>query len=71
MHSYAVPHCLGDGSIGHVEQIWQTRNHNTWCVWIRAIDGGRWARGESNPLKSHEEACAKWVARLVESGAGS
>jgi hypothetical protein len=39
--------------LGHVEQIWQMRSHDTWCVWIQAVDGGHWARGKLNPLKSH------------------
>jgi hypothetical protein len=71
VHSYVVPLCLGDEMLGHVQQIRQRRGRNTWCAWIRAIDGGRWARGESNPLKSREEACAEWATRLVESEAGT
>jgi hypothetical protein len=60
--------CLGDETLGHVEQIWRRRSHDTWCAWIWATDGGRWARGESNPLKFDEEACTEWAACLVESG---
>jgi hypothetical protein len=71
MHSYAVPLCLGDGTLGHVQQIRQRRGHNTWCAWIWAIDGGRWARGESNLLKSYEEACAELATCLVESEVGT
>jgi hypothetical protein len=56
---------------GHVEHIWQRRSHGTWCAWIRAIDDDWWARGESDFLKSHEEACVEWAARLVESRVGT
>jgi hypothetical protein len=68
--SCTVPLHLGDGTVGHVEQIWQ-RSHDTWCVRIRGIDGDWWARGESDPLKSCEEACMEWTACLMESGAGT
>jgi hypothetical protein len=71
VHSRAVPPCLGDGTSGHVEQIWWRGGCGTWCVRIQAVDGSRWARGELDPLKSHEKTCAELVARLVESGVGT
>jgi hypothetical protein len=58
------------GRQGHVEQIWW-RSHDTWCVWIRAIDDSQWARGESDPPKSRKEACAEWAVCVEESGAGT
>jgi hypothetical protein len=71
MHAPVPSHLVSEtGHRGHVEQIWWRRSHDTWCGWIRAIDDSRWARGEVVPPKSCEEACAEWVARMGESGAG-
>ena len=59
------------GCWGHVEQTWRRRSHGTWCAWIQAIKDSWLAQGESDALKSHEDPCAEWVARMVESGAKS
>jgi hypothetical protein len=58
------------GHRGHVEQIWW-RSCDAWCAWIQAVNDSRWAREESDPLKSYEEACVEWETRLVEGGAGT
>jgi hypothetical protein len=63
VHSHAVPLHLGDGTSGHVEQIWWRRSHDAWCVQIQAINNNRWAREESDPLKSCEGACVEWETR--------
>jgi hypothetical protein len=59
MHSCTAPLHLGDGMSGHVEQIEQRRGRGTWCAWIQAVDGIRWARWESDPLKSYEKTCVE------------
>jgi hypothetical protein len=68
VHSRTVPLRLGGGTSGHVERIWRRRSHDTQREWIRAIGGGQWAQGKSDPLKSHEEACTEWVAHVVSLG---
>jgi hypothetical protein len=44
-----------------------------WLCWGYdvAVKGLSVVVGESDPLKSCEEACAEWAGRLVESGAGT
>jgi hypothetical protein len=59
------------GHRGHVEQIWRRRSCGTWCVQIQTVNDSRWARGELDPLKSHEKACTEWTARVVESRVGT
>jgi hypothetical protein len=71
VHSRTVLLHLGDGTSDHVEQIWRSRSSETWCARIWAIDGGRCAREESDPLKFHEKACAEWAAHVVKSGVGT
>jgi hypothetical protein len=71
VHSRAIPLRLGDGTLGHMEGIWQRRSRGTWHARIWAVYGDRWAQGESDLLKSFEEACAEWVVCMAESGAGT
>jgi len=60
-----LPHLVWQmGHQGHMEQIWWRRRRNSWCMWIRAVDDSRWARGRRIPLSpTRRRAWSGWRAR--------